>query len=929
MDSWFYTPTWERTGVLAAHSEPRPGNATWLIVGDRYGGGAAIKAQLDRRGIAATLVRFGERFARRSDGSFEVNPACGDDYRQLLEPVMAHAAALNIVHLGALTRTEPPIAGSASNQDYSFYTLMYIAQAIGELDISVPVTIGVVSNGLHDVTGEEALHPAVATVLGACGVIPKEFSNVRCFNVDLADNQTIDDQPQELLIRILSEFSAPPKSHVIAYRGRYRWERRYHHVTLPALSADHATTERLQNQPLRRRGVYLITGGTGGIGLMIARYLATTCEATLVLTKKTPLPARSMWRTIAASAEVSPPLRTTLTSLLELEAAGAAVEVVVADVADRAQMQDVRDKTISRHGAIHGVIHSAGTVRDGLIQVKTKESVDAVLAPKLDGTIVLFELFKDAGLDFLVLFSSLTSILTPYGVAEYSGANAFLDAFGSFANRDARFRTLTINWPGWKDVGQLANLKIAVGLEGWKEALLQKAIRPDDGVEAFKRILNSDLRHVFVSPDDLSQLLEESHAPFDSTQFLALAKRGTVISTEPVPANGSAPTNQRPVLSSDPRNLAVLPRTTTERALDEIWRAVLGTDTSDIHASFFDLGGHSLLAIRLFARIEEHFGRRLPLAALFERPTIAQLAPIVDPGAAAADAPADPLVSIKPGGTKPPFFCVHGIGGEVFAFKPLAGYLSAEQPFYGLQWVQDDDGPRFPSIETLATRYIKAIRRVTPDGPYMLGGYCSGSIIAWEMAQQLQAAGEDVGLVVLIDYPLSKIAARLTVTTFLRNLPYWFMDDLLRATPEEIGARARGKINLLLDLGRSVLQRHPHLRSDIRDALGMWNAPESRIDWIEGHYQQYLAYQPQPYAGAVTIVRARALPLLSPHRAPEFGWGKLAKTRPRVHRIPGNHANILQEPWVRRLAAHLQADLDTACGEAPRREISFNDPLVV
>ena len=118
------------------------------------------------------------------------------------------------------------------------------------------------------------------------------------------------------------------------------------------------------------------------------------------------------------------------------------------------------------------------------------------------------------------------------------------------------------------------------------------------------------------------------------------------------------------------------------------------------------------------------------------------------------------------------------------------------------------------------------------------------------------------------------------------------------------------------------MRRSP-VRSDIRDVLGMWNAPESAIDWIEGHYEQHLAYKPQPYAGAVTILRARALPLLSPHRAPEFGWGKLATGGARVHRIPGSHANILQEPWVRRLAAHLQADLDAAC----RRSAASRDPL--
>ena len=930
IDRWFYTPTWERTRERSTGGQPRPDNTRWLIVADRYGGGAEVRAQLERYGIGATLVRFGEQFTHRRDGSFEINPARAEDYRQLLELIAANsAAALNVVHLGALTRTGPPTADSAMNQAYAFHSLLYLARAIWELDISVPVTIGVVSNRMYEVTGDEALHPGMATISGACGVIPKEFPNVTCFNVDLADEHKIDDQPQELLIRILSEFSDPPPSRVIAYRGRYRWERRYHRVTVPAAGADSPTSERRATDLLRRQGVYLITGGTGGIGLVIARYLALTWQATLVLTKKTPLPARAMWRTIAASPDAPAALRTSLAALLELEDAGAAIEVVVADVTDRAQMQDVRDGMISRYGAIHGVIHAAGTVRDGLIQVKTNESIDAVLGPKLAGTVVLFELFKDAPLDFLVLFSSLTSILTPYGVAEYSGANAFLDAFGSFANREARFRTLTINWPGWKDVGQLANLKIAPGLEGLKQALLERAIRPEDGAEAFKRILRSDFSHVLVSPDDLNRLLEDSQAPFDSTKLLARANVRTVTSAEPARMNGRGATNLHPVVSAAPHNQAGLPRTATERALDEIWRQVLGVDTSDIHASFFDLGGHSLLAIRLFTVIEERFRRRLPLTTLLERPTIAQLAALVDSDRAAADVPRDPLVAIKPAGSKPPFFCVHGIGGEVLPFKPLAQCLDAEQPFYGLQWVSEDQAPRFPSVETLAARYIKAIRRVAPNGPYLVGGYCSGSMIAWEMAQQLQADGARVGLVVVIDHALPGVTARFDVTEFLRNVPYWVMDDFLRATGEELAARARGKVKRLFDLSAGVFQREARLRSDIRDALGMWNAPDSKIEWIQGFYEQYLAYKPQRYTGAVTIMRARAQPLLSPHRPPEFGWGKLAVKGVRVHRIPGSHANILQDPWVQRIAAHLQADLDLACGEAPPREIRLDVPIAV
>ena len=171
-------------------------------------------------------------------------------------------------------------------------------------------------------------------------MIPKEFPNVRCFNVDLPDDRTVDDQSNELLSALLAEFSAPAPSAVVAYRGRYRWERRYQAVALPAIPADD-TTPPPGHLGLRHRGVYVITGGTGGIGLAIAKYLAATCQPTLVLTKKTPLPARSMWRTIVAAPDAPARLRTTLSELLELEATASAVEVVVADASDRQQMEAV------------------------------------------------------------------------------------------------------------------------------------------------------------------------------------------------------------------------------------------------------------------------------------------------------------------------------------------------------------------------------------------------------------------------------------------------------------------------------------------------------------------------------------------------------------------------------------------------------------
>src|SRR5262249_29153252 len=155
----------------------------------------------------------------------------------------------------------------------------YIAQTLGELSISIPIRIGIVSNRIHEVTGEETLDPSMATVLGPAGVIPKEFPNVTCFNVDLPGPRVAEDLHDEVVIKILSEFTKPNQSRALAYRGKYRWQRKYERVRLPKLNISKAPDDVPELNRLRERGVYLITGGTGGIGLAIAKFLAKACEA--------------------------------------------------------------------------------------------------------------------------------------------------------------------------------------------------------------------------------------------------------------------------------------------------------------------------------------------------------------------------------------------------------------------------------------------------------------------------------------------------------------------------------------------------------------------------------------------------------------------------------------------------------------------------
>jgi len=617
VDNWFYVPTWERTPFPREIThDAQVEDAFWLIVADRYGGGACIKSRLHTLRRPAALVRFGESFVSCGDGSFELNPAGIDDYLKLFREVEGRAtAAINIVHLGSLTRNdeEPPHSVCASNQNFGFYSLLHIAQAIGELNVSVPIKIGIVSNRMHEVTGEERLDPAMATVLGPCGVIPKEFPNIKCFNIDLPDSQAIENLPDEVLATILSEYAEPSQSRVVAYRGRHRWERRYDQVKLPKPVPASTPNEPIEIKRLRRRGVYLITGGTGGIGLAISKYLAEACQPRIVLTKKGPFPEKSRWKELSMARDAPEPILRTIDALLEIEQMGAEVEVLVAESSDREQMQHALDETHEKFGTVNGVIHAAGIVRAGLIQAKTREVADSVLAPKVRGTMILFDLLKGASLDFLVLFSSITSVISPYAESDYGAANAFLDAFAPFANANTTFHTLTINWSGWKEVGQLADLEIMPGLEGWKSAALEKAILTIDGLEAFKRALNSDLTRVIVSPEDVDDLVEQSQLPFDHTKYLT-----------PIQHDG-----RNVALQRNRKGSAEQPTNDVESVVAEIWSSIFGFEQIGIHDNFSTLGGHSLLAMQIVAKIRSAYEIDFTLREFFEAPTIAQLGAVV------------------------------------------------------------------------------------------------------------------------------------------------------------------------------------------------------------------------------------------------------------------------------------------------------------
>jgi acyl transferase domain-containing protein/thioesterase domain-containing protein len=421
----YYCPVWKRTELPAASNEC----ARWLIFLDSSGLGERVVEELERAGHTVVTVRSGDRFARTGKYGYSLQPSNRSDYDRLAEALTESSSLPDrILHLWTLTAPDQPrgLETLPSVQALGFYSLLFLGQAIGAHDLSHSMKLVVVSNDLQSVSGEPIHHPERAVLLGPCKVIPREFTSIRSRSVDVALSNAGDHvrAARQIIAEVGQAFSL--QNELVAYRGEERW------VQTVEPARIHPTRD-----GLRSHGVYLITGGTGGIGQVIAEYLARTVCARLVLVSRT----------------VNTP---TTEFSRRLEQMGSEVLLVRADVTDLAAMQRAITEARQRFGAIHGVIHAAGVLDDGLIQLKPREAADCVLAPKVQGTLILDAALAGTELDFLALFSSVSCYTAPVGQVDYVAANAFLDAFAASNQAPGKPRTVAINWGRWGETGMAA-----------------------------------------------------------------------------------------------------------------------------------------------------------------------------------------------------------------------------------------------------------------------------------------------------------------------------------------------------------------------------------------------------------------------------------------------------------------------------------------
>jgi non-ribosomal peptide synthetase component F/thioesterase domain-containing protein len=348
----------------------------------------------------------------------------------------------------------------------------------------------------------------------------------------------------------------------------------------------------------------------------------------------------------------------------------------------------------------------------------------------------------------------------------------------------------------------------------------------------------------------------------------------------------------------------VAPANEREQQLTAMWKEVLRRDSVSVTHNFFELGGYSLSAAKLLLNIEKRFGRKLPLAALFEAPTIRQLASLLQRGD--SNTFGGRILPIQTTGSKPPLFCVDG--GPFFV--PLAQSLGANQPVYGLRL---EDTTQFPSpyrFEDIAAYHIESLRMAQPHGPYYLGGWCLAGVLAYEMARQLQAQGEEVVLVALFDAANPAYLRRFSkAEVAVRRSLFWVHKAKLHFHRlRQLGIAAAWEY--LGERVESVRQnfRLARLRRDYQSRLGKTEKLSGELRGANAVvYLAAGAYKPGLYSGRVALFRS-ALEPLSLHRDPMLGWSDVA-TRMVLEEVPGDHREIFDEPAVRVLAAQLSEQL--------------------
>ncbi|MFY9226983.1 MAG: SDR family oxidoreductase [Blastocatellia bacterium] len=615
---WFYLPVWEEIlPATATNSVDKNKVSNWLVF-TKNAFSNHLVTSLQNANQKVTVVKVSESFLKENDFSYAINPTKNEHYQLLIKSLREQQQAIDyVVHCwnldtdSSFINEKNTIKSFEEWQSLGFYSLLFLTQALNSNYFTNDIEITVLSTQLQSVTGQELILAEKATLLGIIKVISQEYPNLHCRSIDIdLPNQgiqltrQIDKITQELLHELLAT-DTKHKETVLAYRNGRRWRQQFKPVHLK---------QSLKQNTLKEDGVYLITGGLGNIGLTFAEYLATLVKCKQVLLSRSNFPASEQWDNWLATHPNTDPISEKIHRLRKIEALGSQLLIINADVANKEQMSDALKKIKENFTKINGLIHSAGIAGRGVVQVMEElqeEKCKIHFLPKCHGLINIAELLGNEELDFYLLISSLSSILGGLGLAAYASANSFVDAFARKQSLESQTFWYGRNWEAvqiTEDSSSEAQVGKLETMHG--EKIAQYAITVAQLQETTERVLTT----LSVAP----QLIISSGE-------LSIRMEGWVRNSSELQTD-QKPLHQRPTLQTAYEK----PRNEIEEQISDIWQQLLGVKDIGIHDNFFELGGHSLLATQIVTRLRAMYQVELSLQKLFEHPTVAELAELIE-----------------------------------------------------------------------------------------------------------------------------------------------------------------------------------------------------------------------------------------------------------------------------------------------------------
>lgn len=644
---------------------------------------------------------------------------------------------------------------------------------------------------------------------------------------------------------------------------------------------------------IRSNGTYLITGGTGALGLRVADWLATQGAGTIALLSRR-----------APSAEVE----TTLNAIRER---GSKVIVVRGDVADADSLATALAQLPLEVPPLRGVIHAAGVLADGIITQMTLEQLERAMAPKVQGAWNLHTVTRKAPLDFFVLFSSVASVLGSPGQANYAAGNAYLDAL-AHARRAQGLPATAINWGPWAGSGMAA--------EGGRDTSVKSRgiglIEPELGLELLGRLMKSDVAQVAVMDAAWSDMLRM----LGSRRPSLLAN----IAEELKESGGDAGTGRvdhafrQQLLEADDasRNLLV-----QEYIRQELAR-IIGVDPSGLETDqpLSTFGLDSLLALELKNNLESRLDFTLPMAKLMEGPSIASLATITaelvtasgQTGSSAQTAEEEwtPLVALQTSGDRPPLFLLPALGGDIRCYADLVQLLGEEQPVYAFRPRGiDQDLPPHLTMEEMISDYMAAVGELQPNGPYHIAGWSAGGVVAFALAEALEHIGEEVALLAMFDAPLPSTFNGVNVDDDAR-----FLHELVSFASRFSGADIQIDHQDLTKLAPEE-QFQFALAEARKTGIVPAETPEAYIRRLvragEANVRVLQGYQPSQLATTIRLfvptskTALEGLAGIAPVSDEDRGWSHIRDQLVELQEVPGDHFTMMLGDGAAIIAQHL------------------------